>query len=120
MSRQKIRRAVELKDQTRLAAIPMPLVRQIAGHSRESITSDVYSHVLLDEPEWRLAELRRAVARMTGLDAIPRVDPVLTSGADDRLFDPDSPANGGDDDGMEHSGLEPLTSWVRSGVRPSW
>ena len=31
------------------------------------MTIDVYGHVLLDEPEWRLRELREAVGRMTGL-----------------------------------------------------
>jgi integrase len=58
----------------RVAGIPMPLVRQIAGHSKESMTQDTYSHVLLDEPEWRLTELRRAVAVCVGLS--PDAGPV--------------------------------------------
>ena len=50
-----------------LAGVPMPLVREIAGHGKQSVTHDVYSHVLLDEPTWRLEELRRAVGTATGL-----------------------------------------------------
>jgi integrase len=50
-----------------LAGIPLPLVRQIVGHTRASITLDTYGHVLLDEPAWRLEALRRAVAQATGL-----------------------------------------------------
>jgi hypothetical protein len=45
----------------------MPLVRQIAGHGKQSVTLDVYSQVLLDEPAWRLEEPRRAVGAATGL-----------------------------------------------------
>jgi len=40
---------------------------QIAGHGKQSVTHDIYSHVLLDEPAWRLGELRRAVGTATGL-----------------------------------------------------
>jgi integrase len=52
-----------------LAGVPMPLVRDIAGHGKLSVTQDIYSHVLLDEPTWRLEELRRAVGTATGLGA---------------------------------------------------
>ena len=48
--------------------MPLPLIRQIVGHSKNSTTLDIYTGVILDEPEWRLVELRRAVGRMTGLD----------------------------------------------------
>lgn len=52
-----------------LAGIPLPLIRDIAGHTKNTVTLDIYTHVLLDEPDWRLDELRRAVGRMTGLDS---------------------------------------------------
>src|SRR5262249_21323826 len=44
-----------------LAGTPLPLVRQVVGHSRASVTLDVYSHALLDEPAAGLAALRRSV-----------------------------------------------------------
>jgi integrase len=50
-----------------LAGIDIVLVRRIAGHKKASITLDVYGHVLLDEPEERLAALRRGVAVVSGL-----------------------------------------------------
>lgn len=49
-----------------LAGIPMPLVIQISGHAKQSTTHDTYSHVLLDEPAWRLAALRRGVLVVSG------------------------------------------------------
>jgi len=33
-----------------MAGVPLPVVREVVGHSRASVTRDVYSHVLLDEP----------------------------------------------------------------------
>jgi integrase len=50
-----------------LAGIDIVLVRRIAGHRKDSITLDVYGHVLLDEPEECLAALRRGVAVVSGL-----------------------------------------------------
>jgi hypothetical protein len=49
-----------------LAGIDMVLVRRTAGHKKASITLDVYGHVRLDEPEERLAALRRGVAGGVG------------------------------------------------------
>ena len=64
-----------------LAGVPLPLVRQVAGHSRASVTLDVYSHVLLDEPAEALAALREAVMGLfqreerarVGTSVIPRM-----------------------------------------------
>jgi hypothetical protein len=50
-----------------LAGVPLQLAKQVMGHAKASMTTDTYGHVLLDEPEWRLAELRRGVARISGL-----------------------------------------------------
>lgn len=49
-----------------MAGVPAPLVGRIVGHRRVSVTLDTYSHVLLDEPPERLAELRRAAYRVPG------------------------------------------------------
>jgi integrase len=43
-----------------LAGVPITRVRQLAGHSKESITTDIYSHVLIDEPAESLERLRSA------------------------------------------------------------
>lgn len=51
-----------------LAGIPLPLIRQMAGHTKNTITLDIYTGVILDEPAERLAVLRRSIGRMTGLD----------------------------------------------------
>lgn len=75
-----------------LAGVPITLVRQVVGHSRASVTLDVYSHVILDEPRWRLDALLRGVSVVSGLSQ-PTTDA-------DKL-----PANEGGEDGMEDSGL---------------
>jgi Phage integrase family len=59
-----------------LAGVPMPLVREIAGHKKGSITQDTYSHVLLDEPQQRLEELRQAVGRASRLVVDPETTEV--------------------------------------------
>jgi len=45
-----------------LAGVPLPKVREVAGHSRASVTLDVYSHVLLDEAEADLDAVRGLVS----------------------------------------------------------
>lgn len=52
-----------------MAEVPPPIVRQVVGHSRASITLDVYSHVLLDEPPELLAERRNLVMERRARDA---------------------------------------------------
>jgi integrase len=41
-----------------MAGVPIPVVRNVVGHSRASVTLDFYSHALLDEPREVLAERR--------------------------------------------------------------
>jgi len=43
------------------AGVPITLIQRVVGHSRASMTLDTYSHVLIDEPAERLAQLRRGV-----------------------------------------------------------
>ncbi len=50
------------------AGIPLPLIRDMAGHMDNTTTLDIYTGLIVDEPRWRLEALRTAVARMTGLD----------------------------------------------------
>jgi integrase len=89
-----------------LAGIDIVLVRRIAGHKKASIALDVYGHVLLDEPEERLAALRRGVAVVSG----------LSERAPERE---ESPAQAPLPDEVEDTGLEPVTSWVRSRRSPN-
>jgi integrase len=77
-----------------LAGIPMPLVIQISGHAKQSTTHDTYSHVLLDEPAWRLAALRRGVLVVSGWAA-------------DRPSTEESPANDDPAGEMGSTGILP-------------
>ena len=88
------------------AGLPITLVQRVVGHSRASMTLDAYSHVLVDEPAHRLAQLRRGVLGV--FQGPPNTTPKEKSPAQTGLFDD-----------MEHSGFEPLTSWVRSRRSPS-
>lgn len=78
-----------------IAGIPVEMVRKMAGHRKTSLTLDVYSHVVLSEPRWRLVELRRAVA-------------VLFNLAPSDLADTVFPAQEGGEKRMEDTGIEPL------------
>ena len=49
-----------------MAGVPAPLVSRIVGHKKVSVTLDTYSHVLLDEPVQRLAQLRAAAFTIPG------------------------------------------------------
>ena len=44
-----------------LAGVPITLIQRVVGHGRASVTLDVDSHVLLDEPPGSLEALRRFV-----------------------------------------------------------
>lgn len=58
-----------------MGGVPPPLVSRIVGHTKKSLTLDTYSHVLLDEPIERLAELRAAAYRVPGaLPILPAVE----------------------------------------------
>lgn len=57
-----------------LAGVPLPLIRDMAGHTKNTITLDIYTGVILDEPPARLDALREAVARMSGLARQPSPD----------------------------------------------
>ena len=74
-----------------LAGIDPVLAAKIMGHRRKSETIDTYGHVLLDEPEWRLKELRSGAARVSGLG--PRDGETFTQS--------------GTADGVGSTGIEP-------------
>lgn len=86
-----------------IAGVPIELVARIGGHKRSSMTHDKYSYVLVDEPRWRLDELRRDVSVMFGMESL--------SPSED-----ETPANkGGEtvtDDLMGSTGIEPVTPRV--------
>jgi integrase len=56
-----------------MGGVPLPVVKQVTGHSRASVTLDVYSHVMIDEPADYVAEVRaRVVTNFLGdKDKIP-------------------------------------------------
>jgi integrase len=60
-----------------IAGVPVELVRRMAGHRRTSMTLDVYSHVVLAEPQERLLELRRAVSVMFGMGRDVLTEPLF-------------------------------------------
>lgn len=76
-----------------IAGIPVELVARMAGHRRTSMTLDVYSHVVLDEPAERLVELRRGVQVVFGLTTGGVVGDV-------------PPANEGGERRMEDTGID--------------
>lgn len=85
------------------AGVPLELVARIGGHKRTSMTLDQYSHVLVDEPRWRLDELRRDVSVMFGMESLAPSEG-------------ETPATkGGEtvtDDLMGSTGIEPVTPRV--------
>lgn len=54
-----------------LAGVDPAIVSKIAGHRKRSITLDIYGHILLDEPQWRLDELRAGASWVSGLTNPP-------------------------------------------------
>ena len=72
-----------------IAGVPVELVARMAGHRRTSMTLDVYSHVVLQEPAERLEELRSGVRVVFGLsigDSVPTIPPA-NEGGDRRMED---------------------------------
>lgn len=45
-----------------LAGVPVTSVSRLAGHGKASLTTDVYGHVLMDEPAWLLEEMKELVS----------------------------------------------------------
>lgn len=75
-----------------IAGVPVELVARMAGHRRTSMTLDVYSHVVLQEPPQGLEELRRGVRVVFGL-SVGSGDPAVP------------PANEGGDRRVEDTGI---------------
>lgn len=93
-----------------IAGVPIELVSRIGGHRKTSMTLEQYSHVLVDEPRWRLRALRRDVSVMFGLSA-------LTPSVSEELDD-----EGGEavtDASMGCTGLEPVTPSLSSWCSPN-
>ncbi len=44
-----------------MSGVPITVVQKVAGHGRASVTLDIYSHVILDEPAEYVAEVRARV-----------------------------------------------------------
>lgn len=78
-----------------LAGVPLPLIRDIAGHRDNTTTLDIYTGVLLDEPPVRLAALRTAVGRMTGLNRGAMVGPPDAATSTENAVCREEPASGG-------------------------
>jgi integrase len=97
-----------------LAGVPLPIVRQVVGHARASVTLDVYSHVLLDEPPELLAERRRLV--MERDERIPRDAPVMPR---DSSEDDETRYPSGFPEDMGDTGLEPVTPSLSSWCSPN-
>jgi integrase len=50
-----------------MGGVPLPIVKQVTGHTRASVTLDIYSHVMIDEPADYVAEVRaRVVTNVLG------------------------------------------------------
>jgi hypothetical protein len=44
-----------------MAGWPLSTVSEVLGHRKQSITSDTYSHVLTEEPDWLLDQLKEQI-----------------------------------------------------------
>ena len=93
-----------------MAGVALPVVGQVVGHSRASVTLDVYSHVLLDEPPEVLSARRILVERRAG-------DVPVMYGEDPQYAE--SPTDAGLSVGMEDTGLEPVTFALPARRSPS-
>jgi integrase len=89
------------------ARVPLPLAVEIFGHANPTVFLNTYSHVLIDEPAWRLTELRRDVARLYGMDEdLHGVAPVSSHSTEPSPTNEKSPAHGGAFTEVEDSGFE--------------
>lgn len=73
-----------------LAGVPLPLIREMAGHRDNTTTLDIYTGLIVAEPAERLAALRDAVAAMSGLSGGTPVGPDASARPTDSV---DSRAN---------------------------
>ena len=92
-----------------MAAVPLPIVREVVGHSPASVTLDVYSHVLLNEPSEALAARRSLVMERDERDS--RDAPVMTRS--DRST-PETRSRKGITGEVGDTGLEPVTPSLSS------
>ncbi len=98
----------EARCQPFMRGVPLPVVRNVVGHSRASVTLDVYSHALLDEPRSVLAERRELVLEREERD--PRDASVMPRSDDQH---PETLT-----ENMEDTGIEPVTSCLQSRRSP--
>jgi integrase len=96
-----------------LAGLTPPMVQQLAGHRKSSMTLDVYGHVLLDEPEWRLRALREAALACLGATRGSLGGHSLGPGVTE------DPPFAGEDGDMGVTGLEPVTPSLSSWCSPN-
>ena len=92
-----------------MAGVPLPLVREVVGHSRASVTLDVYSHVMLDEPPEALAARRSLVMERDDRDS--RDASVMPRDSADT---PETRARKGITGEVGDTGLEPVTPSLSS------
>ena len=92
-----------------MAGVPLPIVRQVVGHSRASVTLDIYSHVMIDEPPEALAARRSLVMERDERD--PRDAPVMPRNEGQ---DPETCSEKGITEDMGGTGLEPVTPSLSS------
>lgn len=97
-----------------MAEVPLPIVRQLVGHSRASVTLDVYSHVMLDEPIEALAARRSLVLERDERD--PRDASVMPRG--DHQY-PETLSEKGITEEVEDTGIEPVTFALPARRSPS-
>jgi len=95
------------------AGWPIPMVSQIAGHSKVSMTLDTYSHVLTEEPAWLLAEVRAQVS------SVLRGPSVVPSAQETDALNDERPANADLSPRVGVTGLEPVTPSLSSWCSPN-
>ena len=85
------------------AGWPISEVAKVMGHGRQSVTLDVYSHVLTDEPAWLLEWLSEERLRvLRGPSVVPR-------DGEEVLQNDERPANADLSPRVGVTGLEPVT-----------
>jgi integrase len=97
-----------------MAGVPLPVVRNVVGHSRASVTLDVYSHALLDEPREVLAERRELVLERE--ERNPRDASVMPRPDEQH---PETGSGKGITEEVEDTGIEPVTFALPARRSPS-
>jgi integrase len=93
-----------------MAGWPTSVVSKTLGHRKESITSDIYSHVLTEEPDWLLDQLKEQQSR--GGSVVASRYPAAPQN-DER------PAQADLSPRMGVTGLEPVTPSLSSWCSPN-